>query len=189
LSIDIEGKAALARTEIFIDVFGRRISDFLSLLRIDGRWQIVNRCSSIESATFSPEADPQAAYKDTRRIYQLAEQYLRGADEVDLNPLSEALHPDATVAYADLRSGVYQAMSKADYLKFYAGISENLLRPRHEIQEVDVSGNIASLKVHSHYRETGVMATEYLVAMKEADRWQIVHIITNRDPQLLLVSK
>lgn len=51
-SIDITGNAALVKTEIIYDRRGQRISDYLSLLKVDGVWKIVNRTSYKDYATF-----------------------------------------------------------------------------------------------------------------------------------------
>ena len=184
-SIDITGNAALAKPEIIYDRRGQRISDYLSLLKVDGAWKIVNRTSYKDYATFGgkPNGAPDAS--EIASIDKVAWTYLVGADDYDLNAFEESLHPTAAEAFVNEKNGALQALSRPEYMTLYAGMTGER-GGRQEIQAVEMTGDMAMAKVHTYYRQYKAAATAYLVLMKSEGQWQIVHKITHKDKKAFL---
>lgn len=186
-SIDVTGKAALVRTEIIYDKKGQRINDYLSLLKIDGEWKIVNRTSYKDYASFGKRNDKHGDQERERKgIDKVVWTYLAGAHDHDLNAFESALHPAAEVAFVNERSGLLQAISRPEYMTLHAGLTDEQLGLRQEILSLDRVGDMATAKVHTFYKRYKAATTDYLVLMKTEGQWQIVHKITHKDKKAFL---
>ncbi len=185
-SIDITGNAALVKTEIIYDRRGQRISDYLSLLKVDGVWKIVNRTSYKDYATFGGKPNRTSDEGEVASIDKVVWTYLAGAEDHDLNAFEESLHPTAAVAFVNEKDGALQALSRPEYMQLHAGLDEDLRGRRQEILSVDMTGDMAMAKVHTYYRQYKAAATAYLVLMKSEGQWQIVHKITHKDKKAFL---
>lgn len=77
--VDIEGDAAVARIEL--DYPGARITDYMSLLLVDGEWRIMNKIFTVDRSGDAAEggpagapesADPRAAIESASRAFSAA---------------------------------------------------------------------------------------------------------------------
>jgi hypothetical protein len=185
-SIDITGNAALVKAEIMDEKKGRRISDYLSLLKIGGEWKIVNRTSYKDYASFGMEQDRRAAPDDLATIDDVLWTYLGGTSDHDLNAFEASLHPAAAVAYVNEKNGDLQAFSRPEYMVWQASLTGQELGRRQEILAVDAVGYMATAKVRTFYKRYKATTTDYLVLMKSEGEWQIVHKITYKDKKAFL---
>lgn len=185
-SMDITGNAALVKAEIIYGKKGQRINDYLSLLKLDGAWRIVNRTSFREYATFGMEKSRNASEETLYSIESVVNTFLKGVDQVDLNAFEVSLHPSASVAYVNAKNGDFQKMSRPEYMVMYAGLTDQDLARRHEILQIDATGDMATVKIKTYYKRFKAATTDYIVLTKSNNEWQIVHKITHKDKKAYL---
>jgi hypothetical protein len=188
LSVDIGGNTAWAKTAITYSSVGIRIIDFLSLVKDQGAWRIISRVSHKEYAHFGPKPEQEGRAKaiEPRAIQAVVSEYLAGRKQEDWDRMKQSFHPAAQVAYVDPRQEICHTASLPDYLNTLHADERHYQR-RGEIIAIDHVGNVALVKVRTHYRHIKGTTLDYLTMVKVQGHWHIIHKATHKDPMTMNV--
>ena len=189
--MDITGHAAQVKTEIIYPDRGMRINDYLTLHYLEEEWRIVSRTSYKEFASFETEKIPfwkKSLHENHQQINQVLEKYLEGGDENNPEALKTAFHPQADLSYIDPRKGTYHSVNFDDYLnqKLYTTPEKVTPKRNHEIQSVDITGNIAVAKIRIRYKRYKASVTDYVSLIKSDGKWRIIHKATDKEKKAIL---
>lgn len=185
LRIDITGNMAFAKTRILFDDKSQRITDYLSLHKMEGEWRIVSRTSYKEQATFLRNRGEWAAnkqlIKDQKAVDKVLHTYLKAGETHDLEGFKQAFHQDAAMSFIDPRKGTYHTVSMDDYLDMHANIEGEPYKRQHEILSVDITGNMAVAKLEIRYKKRKASVTDYVYLIKNNGDWTITHKATDKE--------
>lgn len=187
-TIDITGDAALVETEIDYVQNGKKLYDYLSLLKIDGRWQIVSRLSYKEYASFYNQPSWGISELDKEKIHYSLKNYLKGGDKCDLEKMQKALHDEVSMAYLEDHSERLKLQSRDTHLREYAKKSDRHLKRNHIVEFVHTKGNIAVAKVSVRFKDYKATLTDYISLIKEGEDWKIIRKVSNKEKMKYISS-
>ncbi|WNJ18514.1 nuclear transport factor 2 family protein [Pontibacter sp. G13] len=180
-SLDVTGEVALAKTVITWQHLPKRMTDYITIMKVDDEWRIISRVSYTEWASFeTPHITRQDRKATQIEIYQTIRDYLSGGQTHDGEIFKKAFHPQADMAFVHPKHKTCQRLSMQDYLNLHARQSPNRKRQQ-IIESVDITGNIAVAKVKLRYKKINAMITDYICLVKTDGKWQITHKASHKE--------
>ena len=186
--MDVTGNAAIVKTQILYPTRGMKISDYLSLHKMEGEWRIVSRTSYKEYASFEKERIPfwkRSVHEEHQKINSVLATYLKGREEHDSKALETAFHPNAAFTYIDPRKGTYHNVEFDAYLQMN-NTPGDIPKRNYEIKAIDITGNIAVAKIKIRYKRYKASVTDYVSLVKSAGKWRIIHKASDKEKKALL---
>lgn len=180
-SLDITGNAGVAR--IVLDYPDATLIDYMSLLKVDGEWKIVNKVFNVE-----PKAKPTAAATqqpdDREAVKQAVLDYVEALYEADSSRIERSVHRDLfKLGFERDKDGTYKPY-RMTYQELYdlAGRWNKSGRiPKNSKKEIivfDVADQTASAKL------TAWWGIDYLHLAKFDGKWMITDILYQTPPRL-----
>jgi protease I len=131
--------------------------------------------SSIPATTSSPAAAALSA--EEPRVRAVVDRYLHGLKFNDVASLRSAFSPDARLMWVR-RDGTMGQLSQAEWYKGFAANAGKEDEGELGVASVDVTGDVAAVKVVETYpKETYV---DYLDLVRVGSEWQIVNKVYTR---------
>lgn len=187
-NIDITGNAALVEAIIDYDKNGKRLHDFISLIKVNGAWKIISRVSYKEYAAFYGQKEWILTEADFENIRKNLNHYLKGGDKCDVERLGSALDDQILLAYINEENRQLEIQNKEIYLKGYAQKEGQKLKRDHQIKYIHAKGNVAVAKVVIRFKDYKATLTDYISLIKKGDEWQVVSKISNKDKMKYISS-
>lgn len=180
-SLDITGNAGVAR--IVLDYPDATLIDYMSLLKVNGEWKIVNKVFNVE-----PKAKPTAAATqqpdDREAVKQAVLDYVEALYEADSSRIERSVHRDLfKLGFERDKDGTYKPY-RMTYQELYdlAGRWNKSGRiPKNSKKEIivfDVADQTASAKL------TAWWGIDYLHLAKFDGKWMITDILYQTPPRL-----
>lgn len=180
-SLDITGNAGVAR--IVLDYPDATLVDYMSLLKVDGEWKIVNKVFNVE-----PKAKPTAAATqqpdDREAVKQAVLDYVEALYEADSSRIERSVHRDLfKLGFERDKDGTYKPY-RMTYQELYdlAGRWNKSGRiPKNSKKDIvvyDVADQTASAKL------TAWWGIDYLHLAKFDGKWMITDILYQTPPRL-----
>jgi hypothetical protein len=179
-SLDITGNAGVAR--IVLDYPDATLTDYMSLLKVDGEWKIVNKVFNVElkakSTTNTRQPDDREAVK------QAVLDYVEALYEADSSRIERSVHRDLfKLGFERDKDGTYKPY-RMTYQELYdlAGRWNKSGRiPKNSTKEIvvfDVADQTASAKLTARW------GIDYLHLAKFDGKWMITDILYQSPPRL-----
>lgn len=158
-------------------------NDFLSMVRVDGRWWIVNVLW-----TPGPDAPNRApvpavdSLKDKDAITGAARDFIRGVLTSDAALLEKVLHPEVSVAIVSMLQTRRQAINRQGYSALVEPARANLIPapPEEaraaEIKLIDVMDGMAFVEI------TAANSLLYVQMAALDGQWKILNVLIGRQP-------
>ncbi|HKU78103.1 MAG TPA: nuclear transport factor 2 family protein [Pyrinomonadaceae bacterium] len=182
-SLDITGNAAVAR--IVLDYPDTTLTDYMSLLKVDGEWKIVNKVFNAEPKA-KPTTNSTAAQQpdDREAVKQAVLDYVEALYEADSARIERSVHKDLFKLgfERDKKEGTYKPY-RMTYQELYdlAGRwNKNGRIPKNSKKEIvvyDVADQTASAKL------TAMWGMDYLHLAKFDGKWMITDILWQTPPR------
>jgi hypothetical protein len=165
-SIEVTGDVAIGK--LGLDYPGRRFTDYMTLLKIDGEWKITNKIAY----SVSDPKNNKAESADIDAIRVPLENYIMGHKTGKGEFMQKAFHTEGKLM--SMRDGKYTTLDFNEFISYFKGIpaKDEALRKRW-IERIDVTGNVAIGKVILDY--PSVKFTDYMSLMKIGSEWKIVN--------------
>lgn len=186
--IDITGQVASVETVIDYPQNGKKLYDFLSLIKLDGAWRIVSRASYKEHDPFYRQPNWQASTTDLHAMESAILDYFKGGNRLDAERLGRAMHPQARMMYRDERSGQLKIQDKEDYIEVYTGVDGRKFRRSLRINYLHAKGNVGMAKVTIRFKQYKSTLTDYLTLVKENGEWKILRKVSDKKKMRYLSS-
>ena len=181
-SLNITGNAGVAR--IILDYPDTTLTDYMSLLKVDGEWKIVNKVFVAEPkakpTTTSAAAQPP---DDREAVKQAVLDYVEALYEADSARIERSVHRDLfKLGFERDKEGTYKP-SRMTYQELYdlAGRWNKTGRiPKNSKKEIvvyDVVDQTASAKL------TAMWGIDYLHLAKFDGKWMITDILWQTPPR------
>ena len=179
-SLDITGNAGVAR--IVLDYPDATLIDYMSLLKVNGEWKIVNKVFNVE-----PKAKPTATATqqpdDREAVKQAVLDYVEALYEADSSRIERSVHRDLfKLGFERDKDGTYKPY-RMTYQELYdlAGRWNKTGRiPKNSKKEIvvfDVADQTASAKL------TAWWGIDYLHLAKFDGKWMITDILYQTPPR------
>ena len=181
-SLTITGNAGVAR--IVLDYPDTTLTDYMSLLKVDGEWKIVNKVFNAE-----PKAKPGSTVKTTQlpddreAVKQAVLDYVEALYEADSARIERSVHRDLfKLGFERDKDGTYKPY-RMTYQELYdlAGRWNKTGRiPKNSKKEIvvyDVADQTASAKL------TAMWGIDYLHLAKFDGKWMITDILWQTPPR------
>jgi hypothetical protein len=177
-SLNITGNAGVAR--IVLDYPDTTLTDYMSLLKVNGEWKIVNKVFNAE-----PRAKAAAQSPDDREaVKQAVLDYVEALYEADSARIERSIHKDLfKLGFERDKDGTYKPY-RMTYQELYdlAGRwNKNGRIPKNSKKEIvvyDVADQTASAKL------TAMWGIDYLHLAKFDGKWMITDILWQTPPRL-----
>jgi putative lumazine-binding protein len=173
-SLDITGNAGVAR--IVLDYPDTTLTDYMSLLKVDGEWKIVNKVFNA-----APRVKPT---DDREAVTQAVLDYVEALYEADSSRIERSVHRDLfKLGFERDKEGTYK-LYRMTYQELYdlAGRwNKNGRIPKNSKKEIvvyDVADQTASAKL------TAMWGIDYLHLAKFDGKWMITDILYQTPPRL-----
>ena len=165
-SIEVTGNVAVAKLGLAYP--GRRFTDYMTLLKINGEWKIVNK---IAYSVGDPKNN-SAERGDIDAVKIPLENYLMGHKTGKAEYMKKAFYTEGKLMY--MRGGKYSTIDFKDYIGRMNGkpAKDEAMRKRW-IESIDVTGNVAVGKIILDYPT--VKFTDYMALLKIGNEWKIVN--------------
>ena len=140
-------------------------------------------CSASLACTVSPvpSSSPAPAGSSSEveepRVRTVVERYLHGLKFNDVESLRSAFAPDAKLIWVR-RDGTMGQLSQADWYKTFAASAGKEEQGDLTIALVDITGDIASVKVVENYPKE--VYVDYLNLVRAGGEWRIVNKVYTR---------
>lgn len=174
--IDVGGNAAVGK--IVLEYPDVKFVDYMGLLKIDGKWQIVAKSFHADRKGVAPVVATPADEVEVRAALQ---HYLNGHATGSADEFKAGMHQQGTM-YA-LRDGALLLMPFPEYFT-RAGTgkaADDEASRKRRIDLVDVYGTAAIGKITLEYPR--VTFTDYMQLLKVDGKWQIVAKTVNAVPK------
>jgi hypothetical protein len=165
-SIEVTGKMAIAK--LVLDYSSILFTDYMTLLKINGKWKITNKIA------YSVR-DPKNNKAESANMMELmapVKRYMQAYKSGDADNFSAEFHNEAKIM--SVSSGQYKALTVKDFMdnfKHLKAKGEAILS--HKIQSIDATGNVAVAKIMLNYASS--TNTHYLSLLKIDGEWKIVN--------------
>lgn len=183
-SIDISGNAAIAK--ISLDYPTIKFIDYMSLLKIDGEWKIVNKSFFAQPRSNATEnVNFESADVEKQAIEVTLNAFLRGSKTGNSELLKQTLQPEGNQKYVE--NNKYTSKTYPEFLIEFEKIRKGKpagddANRKRTIKSIDISGNAAIAKLIADYPDAKYF--EYVVLLKIADEWKIVSNIYYGEPKV-----
>ena len=181
-SLDITGNAGVAR--MVLDYPDTTVTDYMSLLKVDGEWKIINKVFYGEpKAKPATSATPTQITDDREAVKQAVLDYVEALYEADSARIERSVHRDLfKLGFERDKDGSYKPY-KMTYQELYdlAGRWNKSGRiPKNSKKEIvvyDVADQTASAKL------TALWGIDYLHLAKFDGKWMITDILWQTPPR------
>ncbi|HKR10522.1 MAG TPA: nuclear transport factor 2 family protein [Pyrinomonadaceae bacterium] len=181
-SLEITGNAGTAR--IVLDYPEITMIDYMSLLKVNGEWKIVNKVfNAMPKAKTKTDSTPAQVPDDGEAVRQAVLDYVEALYEVDSTRIERSVHRDLfKIGFARDKDGTYKP-ARMTYQELYdlAGKWNKTGRvPKNSKKEIviyDVSDQTASAKL------TATWGIDYMHLAKFDGKWMITDILWQTPPQ------
>lgn len=181
-SLDLTGNAGTAR--IVLDYPDATLTDYMSLLKVDGEWKIVNKVfNAVPKAKPSTNATPVQVTDDREAVKQTVLDYVEALYEADSSRIERSVHRDLfKLGFERDKAGAYKPY-RMTYQELYdlAGRWNKTGRiPKNSKKEIvvyDIADQTASAKL------TAMWGIDYLHLAKFDGKWMITDILWQTLPQ------
>jgi hypothetical protein len=176
-SLDISGNAAIAK--IVLDYPTVKFVDYMTLLKIDGEWKIVNKTFFAESRNNTPEkVNSKSAVETT------LETFMRATKTGESELLKQTLHEEGNQKYVE--NNKYSSKTYPEFLAQFEKVrkgkpADDDKNRKRKIKSIEISGNAAVAKLISDYPDAKYF--EYLVLLKIGNEWKIVNNVFYGEPK------
>ena len=177
-SLDITGNAGVAR--IVLDYPDTTLTDYMSLLKVDGEWKIVNKVFYGEPKTKPTPTQPS---NDHEAVKKAVLDYVEALYEADSARIERSVHRDLfKLGFERDKDGTYKPY-RMTYQELYdlAGRWNKTGRiPKNSKKEIvvyDVADQTASAKL------TAMWGIDYLHLAKFDGKWMITDILWQTPPR------
>lgn len=177
--IDVAGNAAIAK--VTLDYPTVKFTDYMTLLKIDGEWKIINK-------TFTSEPKKiafVASETEINAVKQASLDYVESVYEVNPSKAERSVHPELVKRgfFVKQNETAYSphTMTFAQLVELTKNYNKNGSIPKDAVKEVvvyDVSDQTASAKV------TAVWGIDYLHLAKYEGKWKIINILWQSSPRV-----
>ena len=183
-SLNITGNAGVAR--IVLDYPQATLIDYMSLLKVDGEWKIVNKVFNAEPKTKPATTTSSAAAQapdDREAVKQAVLDYVEALYEADSSRIERSVHRDLfKLGFERDKEGTYKPY-RMTYQELYdlAGRWNKTGRvPKNSKKEIvvyDVADQTAAAKL------TAMWGIDYLHLAKFDGKWMITDILWQTPPR------
>lgn len=176
-SIDVSGTAALAK--IILDYPTIKFIDYLTLLKIDGEWKIINKTFFVEPRNnIIRKMNFKSAVETTINNFILATK--SGNSEL----LKQVLYSEGNQKYVEKEK--YSSKTYPEFLAQFEKVRKGKpaaddKKRKRWINRIEISGNVAVAKLIADYPD--VKYFEYLALIKIGDEWKIVNNVFYGEPK------
>jgi hypothetical protein len=174
-SLDITGNAGIAR--IVLDYPDATLTDYMSLLKVDGEWKIVNKVFNVV-----PKAKPQLA-DEREAVKQAVLDYVEALYEADPARIERSIHRELfKLGFERDKDGAYKPyrMTYQELYDLAARWNKTGRIPKNSKKEIvvyDVADQTASAKL------TAMWGIDYLHLAKFDGKWMITDILWQTPPR------
>ena len=179
-SLDITGNAGVAR--IVLDYPDATLTDYMSLLKVNGEWKIVNKVFHAEPKV-KPATTGAQLPDDREAVKQAVLDYVEALYEADSSRIERSVHRDLfKLGFERDKIGTYKSY-RMNYRELYdlAGRWNKSGRiPKNSKKEIvvyDVADQTASAKL------TAMWGIDYLHLAKFDGKWMITDILWQTPPR------
>ena len=182
-SIEVSGNAAIAK--IVLDYPTVKFTDYMTLLKIDGEWKIVNKAFFAEPRNNTTgKVNFKSAGEEKQAVETTLKTFLRATKTGDSELLKQTLLPEGNQKYVE--DNKYSSKTYPEFLIQFAKVrkgkpaADDANRKR-TIESIEVSGNAAIAKIIADYPD--VKYFEYVALLKIGDEWKIVNNVFYGEPK------
>lgn len=184
-SIEVSGTAAIAK--IVLDYPTIKFVDYMTLLKIDGEWKIVNKSFFAQPRNNTTEkVNFKSADKEKQAVETTLKTFLRATKTGDSELLKQTLQPEGNQKYVE--NNKYSSKTYPEFLIQFAKVRKG--KPaaddnnrKRTIESIEISGNAAIAKLIADYPDAKYF--EYLALLKIGDEWKIVNNVFYGEPKPL----
>lgn len=179
-SLDITGNAGVAR--IILDYPDATLTDYMSLLKVDGEWKIVNKVFYGEPKAKSAHSTAQQP-DDREAVKQAVLDYVEALYEADPARIERSIHRDLfKLGFERDKDGTYKPyrMTYQELYDLAARWNKSGRIPKNSKKEIvvyDVADQTASAKL------TAMWGIDYLHLAKFDGKWMITDILWQTPPR------
>lgn len=181
-SLDITGNAGVAR--IVLDYPDATLTDYMSLLKVNGEWKIVNKAFHAEPKTKPATQTTSAQPSDDREaVKQAVLDYVEALYEADTTRIERSVHRDLfKLGFERDKEGAYKPyrMTYQELYDLAARWNKTGRVPKNSKKEIvvyDVADQTASAKL------TAMWGIDYLHLAKFDGKWMITDILWQTPPR------
>ncbi len=165
-SIEITGDVAIGK--LGLDYPGRRFTDYMTLMKIDGEWKITNKIAY----SFSDPKSNRAESADIEAIKVPLENYIMGHKTGKAEYMKKAFYTEGNLM--SMRGGKFTTVDFDTFIGYFKGTpAKDEAQRKRWIERIDVTGNVAIGKIILDY--PNVRFTDYMSLMKINGKWKIVN--------------
>lgn len=184
--LDWTGNVAFAYVIIEYVGLGKRIHDFLLLLKEEDNWKIVNRTSCKENAQFhTPNWGRKISSSSMKSLDQTLDHMIRDRKSTH-NAVLTAFADHGDMSFVDPRYGILTRLDKAGYASLLA-TQDPVKRKKVSTEWLFVSETVAVVKVKTKVPRFGCFLTDYLTIVWEEGEWKIIHKATYKPARAISV--
>lgn len=184
-SIEVSGTAAIAK--IVLDYPTIKFVDYMTLLKIDGEWKIVNKSFFAQPRNNTTEkVNFKSADEEKQAVETTLKTFLRATKTGDSELLKQTLQPEGNQKYVE--NNKYSSKTYPEFLIQFAKVRKG--KPaaddnnrKRTIESIEISGNAAIAKLIADYPDAKYF--EYLALLKIGDEWKIVNNVFYGEPKPL----
>lgn len=176
--LDVFGNAAIAK--VTLDYPTVKFTDYMTLLKIDGEWKIINK-------TFYSEQKKvgfTATNEEKDAVRQAALDYIESVYEINPAKAERSVHPELVKRGFFVKENETgyspHTMTFAQLVDLTKNYNKNGVVPKDAVKEVvvyDVSDQTASAKVTAYW------GIDYLHLAKYEGKWKIINILWQTPPR------
>lgn len=177
--IDVAGNAAIAK--VTLDYPTIKFTDYMTLLKIDGEWKIINKTFYRETKNVGFVASEE----ERNAVRQASLDYIESVYEVNPAKAERSVHPELVKRgfFVKKNETTYSphSMNFAELVELAKTYNQKGGIPKDAVKEVvvyDVSDQTASAKV------TAVWGIDYLHLAKYEGKWKIINILWQSPPKI-----
>jgi len=166
--------------------------DFLSLLKLENKWQIVNKVFHSESKRIEEESkehieEEKMKHKptdDIDLIIETVQYYIDAVTNIELSKVKKAWHANGQRIFVDKKNNeivFLESPVKDDEKRIKAALKDT--KQRCLIESINKTGRSATARIRWFVESPDWVGTEinYLSLLKRKDKWEIVGKIAHKD--------
>ncbi len=169
--LEISGNAAIAR--ITLDYPAIKFTDYMSLLKIDGEWKIVNKSFDVLRRTNPTEKVSFTVTPEEKKAVALPlEDYFKAQATGNGDLIRQAFHAEAKIM--SFSKDKFTQWSAEEFASFYDGTPfTDKDKRKSSVEILDIAGNAAIAKVTLDFPT--VKYIDYMTLLKIGGEWKIIN--------------
>ncbi len=182
-SLDVTGNAAIAK--ITLDYPAIKFTDYMTLLKIDGEWKIVNKSFFVQPRNNTTgKVNFKSADEEKQAITATLNTFIQAGKTGNSELMAKVLQTEG--GKRSIENGKYSSQTYPEFLTKFAEVrkgkpADDDAQRKRTIESVDVSGNAAIARMLADYPQTKYF--EYVALLKIGDEWKIVSNIYYGEPK------